>query len=296
MRGSLSPTVTETVGRFAPSPTGDLHLGSLLAAMASYCEARSKNGRWLLRIDDIDPPRSVKGSAAAIQRTLEQYGFEWDEPVIWQSQRMGHYRDALQRLVDAGRLFCCGCSRKTLPTGQPYPGYCRDHRLHSCESQRPDTALRLHLHGEVHFIDRFQGEMHIDLASQVGDIIVWRRDGLVSYSLACAVDDATLSSEVVRGADLLDSSAAQIAIIQLLGQRPPHYAHVPVLLNQRGDKLSKHSKAPLIASQNTLDVLHFSWQLLGQQVFRAETRQAFWKHALMSWDSLRVPTSRRLTI
>ena len=240
-------------GRFAPSPTGELHFGSLLAALASYCDIKHRGGAWHLRIDDIDQPRAVAGSADAIQRSLQRLGFEWDGPVLWQSTRLDHYRDHLAALVDQGKIFACNCSRRFLPSGEPYPGRCRDKRIvavaapDAASSAKvngdgnatpdytvPDHALRMHLTGELTFNDAVQGTQHVDLANAVGDCIIWRRDGLVSYSLACAVDDAEQASHVVRGADLLESTGTQLAIMQALGLQAPHYAHIPVAVDSRG--------------------------------------------------------------
>ena len=186
-------------GRFAPSPTGNLHFGSLLAAMASFCEARAKGMRWLLRIDDIDGPRSVKGSADSIQLSLLNYGMQWDDEVQWQSRHEARYKDALARLIEQNLVFQCGCSRKSLPPDNVYPGTCRDNRVQSINDPVVDRALRLVLPDTLDFVDAVQGAQHVALNRQVGDIVIWRRDGLVSYSLACAVDDAMDCTDVIRG-------------------------------------------------------------------------------------------------
>jgi len=251
-------------GRFAPSPTGELHFGSLLAAVASYCEARSKAGQWHLRIDDIDKPRCVPGAAESIQKTLRRYGLQWDGDVRWQSTRHADYRQALTRLIDRGIVFSCGCSRRSLPAGQIYPGTCRDNRVRSINEPIDDRALRIILPASIEFADGVQGNQSVSLHSEVGDIIIWRRDKLVSYTLACAVDDAADSTEVVRGADLLPSTAAQIAVMNYLKLTPPDYAHIPLAVNTNDDKLSKHSKAAPIDSMDPLATLHRPWRFLGQ--------------------------------
>lgn len=284
---------SSTVGRFAPSPTGDLHFGSLLAALASYCEALRSNGHWLLRIDDIDGPRSVPGSAAAIQDTLKLYGFVWDGPVRWQSQHQTRYKDALTELVKQKRVFACRCSRRQLPAGGIYPGTCRDNILTSTDKPVSDCALRLRLSDELIVNDRIQGKLTFDLQSDCGDIVIWRRDQLVSYSLACAVDDATDVSEVVRGADLLGSTGAQLAIMQYLNLPPPRYAHIPVAIDANRDKLSKHSKAPPISTLEPVATLLQAWRFLGQDDLSATSINEFWSHAICNWSLQKVPAQAK---
>ncbi|NND89253.1 MAG: tRNA glutamyl-Q(34) synthetase GluQRS [Granulosicoccus sp.] len=285
---------TGIIGRFAPSPTGDLHFGSLLAALASFCDARHQRGQWLLRIDDIDEPRSVPGSADAIQRTLERYGFHWDGPVRWQSNRQERYVEALSSLVESGLIFACDCSRRSLPTGQVYPGRCRHRRVSDLPVMH--HALRLSLSGTVYFDDAIQGVQRFDLAVDVGDSIVWRRDGLVSYALACAVDDADQVTHVVRGADLLEGTGVQLGIIEALGLTPPIYAHLPVAVNTDGDKLSKHSRAPAISELEPVAVLQRAWQVLGQAPLTSGSVGEFWSEAIPAWDIRRVPQQRRCVV
>lgn len=197
------------MGRFAPSPTGPLHFGSLLAAIASYLEARTSGGRWLLRIEDIDPPREQPGADAEIQRALEAYGLEWDGPVIYQSRRRDRHDAAVESLLASGRAYACSCSRRDLanaprgPLGIIYPGTCRQ----GCSG--PDSAIRVRTTDEpVTFDDRLQGPREQRLESESGDFVIRRRDGLIAYQLAVAVDDALDGiTEVVRGIDLLDSKS-----------------------------------------------------------------------------------------
>ena len=250
-------------GRFAPSPTGDLHFGSLLAAMASYCQAHTCGARWQLRIDDIDRPRSVQGSAERIQQSLLNYGLQWDDPIVLQSQHQDRYTRALSSLIQRGLVYKCNCSRRSLPAGKIYPGHCRANLLESLDAPIGDYALRIQLHGTIDFNDGVQGQQHIALHEDIGDVIIWRRDKLVSYSLACAVDDATDCTQVVRGADLLPSTGAQIAIMQAMSLTVPDYAHIPVAVNTDNDKLSKHSKAPSIDSLPITRTLHQAWHFLG---------------------------------
>ncbi len=281
-------------GRFAPSPTGDLHFGSLLAAMASYCEAKRQDIAWQLRIDDIDGPRSVPGAAQGIQQTLCRYGLHWDGAVSWQSGHDERYRNALAALIHQGLVFSCGCSRRSLPVGKIYPGTCRDQRISSLDDPVVDKALRLVMPDKLAFEDTIQGIQRVAVAAELGDIIIWRRDKLVSYSLACAVDDATDCTEVVRGADLLQSCAAQIAIMQYLSLSVPRYAHIPVVVDANNDKLSKHSKAAALDTLNPLETLHRAWRFLGQQSFEAGAVDAFWSQAIATWQINRVPAKLRM--
>ncbi len=229
------------VGRFAPSPTGPLHFGSLLAAVASYLDARRAGGRWLVRIEDIDPPREQPGAAQDIVAALEAYGFEWDGPVQYQSASAGAHRDALDALQAAGRLYRCGCSRRDLadarrgPLGIIYPGTCRN------SPAAGEAALRVRTSDEpVEFVDRLQGLQSMRLESESGDFVVLRRDGLVAYQLAVVVDDHLQGiTDVVRGIDLMDSTPRQIWLQRCLGYPLPRYAHIPVAVHADGSKLSK---------------------------------------------------------
>lgn len=282
-------------GRFAPSPTGALHFGSLLAALASYCQSRQQGEHWFLRIDDIDGPRSVPGSADAIQNSLERLGFEWDGPVIRQGHHLQRYRSALQQLIDLDRVFACNCSRKSLAGSPVYPGHCR----HQALTHFPvaDHAVRIRLSGMLQFEDGVQGLQRFDLGRDVGDSIVWRRDGLVSYALACAVDDADTVSQVVRGADLLAGTGVQLAIIKALGLTPPRYAHVPVARDANGDKLSKHSQARAIDTYDAMEILQQAWQVLGQSPLTdVGCTREFWSRAFAQWRLERVPRLPQITV
>ncbi len=266
--------------------------------MASYCDVKQQDGRWLLRIDDIDGPRSVPGSADAIQRTLEVFGLEWDGPVQWQSQHLDRYRSSLDELVKKALVFACNCSRRSLPSGQIYPGNCRNNILtrdqQSNDYMVPDHALRIALTGQLYFQDKVQGTQSTQLEEQVGDIIIWRRDKLVAYALACAVDDAQSVSHVVRGADLLSNTSAQIAIMRALNLPIPRYAHIPVAIDSNGDKLSKHSKAQPISSLAALPVLIQAWNFLGQAMIEAESVSNFWAQAIKLWQIEKVPNTMRM--
>jgi glutamyl-Q tRNA(Asp) synthetase len=229
-----------TTGRFAPSPTGPLHLGSLLAAVGSYLFARSAGGRWRVRIDDLDPPRTVPGAADEQLRALEAYGLWWDDEVVYQSRRTSAYEEAIDRLSAGGYTFPCGCSRAELAadgSDGTYPGTCRDglpggKRARSVRARAPADP--------VCFVDRLLGTQKQDLAVTCGDFVVRRADGLFAYQLAVVVDDLAAGvTEVVRGADLLDSTGRQIHLYRALGAMPPAYAHLPVVVTPAGVKLSK---------------------------------------------------------
>ena len=236
-------------GRFAPSPTGPLHLGSLVAAVGSWLYARAEGGRWLVRIEDIDTPRVVAGSAEEILAALIRYGLEWDGEVVWQSRRTALYEDALGRLRASGRVFDCACSRADLqraasaPLGAEavYPGTCRD----GLPPGRPARAIRFRAPDEViAFDDRLCGHVEENVAERTGDFVVRRADGLFAYQLAVVVDDADQGvTQVVRGADLLSSTARQIALQRALGYPTPAYAHLALVTTPDGAKLGKRDGA-----------------------------------------------------
>jgi glutamyl-Q tRNA(Asp) synthetase len=232
----------EPLGRFAPSPTGPLHLGSLLAAVGSYLDARSAGARWLIRIEDLDTPRVIPGCADELWRTLEAFGFEWEGEVLFQSTRRAAYREALEALIASGRAYPCSCSRKDLAgldEEAGYPGTCR-----TGPTRSGPTALRFRVSdATIHFDDMFLGPQHFDLAT-CGDVVVERRDRLASYQLAVVVDDAFQQvTRVVRGADLLSSTPWQIDLQQALSLPRPIYGHLPLLLEPDGSKLSKSRRS-----------------------------------------------------
>lgn len=262
--------------------------------MASFCEARSKGALWYLRIDDIDGPRSVKGSEHRIQQSLQRYGLVWDGDIHWQSARNERYRQALADLIEQRLVFRCSCSRRSLPSGKPYPGTCKGKLLQSPDEPVIDCALRLVVPESLSFNDAVQGEQRLNLAATLGDVIIWRRDKLVSYTLACAIDDATDTTEVVRGADLLASTAAQIAIMQYLSLPVPDYSHIPVVVDVNDDKLSKHSHAANIDTMDTLTTLQSAWRFLGQPAINANNIVEFWNLAPDAWQIRRVPRQLRL--
>jgi glutamyl-Q tRNA(Asp) synthetase len=259
----LTAPGTGYVGRFAPSPTGDLHLGSLAAAAASYLHARQAGGEWLVRIEDIDPPREVPGSADSILRTLEALGLEWDRDVRRQGSRFAEYLAFARRLYEEGEAFYCRCSRQQLrarSTGDRYPGTCRDKRLPA-----DDAALRLRVGDEaIVFTDGLRGRVTRCIAATDGDFVIVRRDGLPAYHLAVVVDDADQKvTDIVRGGDLLDSTPLHICLQQRLGLGVPRYWHIPVVTNAAGEKLSKGSGATAIDARRPSDSVLRVLRLLG---------------------------------
>ena len=232
------------IGRFAPSPTGPLHLGSLYTALASFLDARSHQGQWRVRIDDLDTHRNIAGASGGILKTLQMFGLEWDDPVDYQSWHLAEYEAALCRLTEQGHVYRCVCSRKGLAVSgnaSVYPGFCRD-RLVPIGTPH---ALRIKTgHHAIACNDRLQGLLCQDLAKQHGDFVLQRKEGIIAYTFAVVVDDARQSiSHVVRGADLLDETPKQIYLQQLLGLPTPCYLHLPLLVDQQGHKLSKQTRA-----------------------------------------------------
>jgi len=242
-------------GRFAPSPTGPLHFGSLIAAVGSYLDARHHGGQWLVRIEDLDPPREVAGAAAGILRTLEAFGLHWDGPVAWQSERADYYEQATQRLLSSGWAYPCACSRRDVMEvagGGVYPGTCRG----GLAPGRPARALRMRVaDGPVSFHDRIQGLVSQDLETQVGDFVIRRADGLFAYQLAVVVDDAAQGvTHVVRGSDLVDSTPRQVHLQRVLDLPVPQFAHLPVALDADGRKLAKQTSAAAVGEDPSTEL------------------------------------------
>lgn len=281
------------VGRFAPSPTGPLHLGSLVTAVASFLHARAHGGEWLVRIEDIDPPREVPGAADAILRTLEAFELEWDRPVLYQSSRLDEYRRTADDLLASGRAFRCRCSRSEIRAANEgesgrYPGTCRDRPV-----ARGDAAVRLRVdHAVVRVADALQGTSEVDLAASLGDYVVVRRDGLPAYHLAVVLDDAQQGvTTVVRGVDLLDSTPAHVHLQSVLGLPTPTYYHLPVVVNAAGQKLSKQTGAATVDARDG-SAAAMVLKLLGLAVpaqLVGERPGALWRWAADRWhiDALR---------
>lgn len=249
-------------GRFAPSPTGPLHAGSLYTAVASWLLARHHGGKWVIRIEDVDRDRCISGAAEHQLATLAGFGLVSDEPVIWQSRRDPHYQTALNRLLHTGDAFVCGCSRRQLADqGGLHHGCVAPVRPDGHNAVRLDTARS----GRIQFHDGLQGDQQQDVASSVGDVVLLRADGCWAYQLAVVVDDAAQDiTHVVRGADLLDSTARQIWLQQRLGLPTPHYLHLALLTDCHGRKLSKSDSAHPVDTDNALLWLRQVWGWLGQ--------------------------------
>jgi glutamyl-Q tRNA(Asp) synthetase len=286
------------LGRFAPSPTGSLHAGSLLAAVGSYLDVRSLGGRWLVRIEDLDTPRVIPGCAAQMLRTLESFGFEWDGDVLYQSTRREAYRAALDRLVTAGRAYRCSCSRRDLATGEEhggYPGTCR------AGPTRPGpTAWRFRVADrEIAFDDLYLGPQTFDL-TRLGDVAIERRDGISTYQLAVVVDDAFQGvNRVVRGADLLASTPWQIELQSALEIPEVRHGHLPVLVEPDGQKLSKSERAvPVDASTASLaltSTLTYLSHPPPPELAGASIRE-LWSWAIAHWSPHSIAGRKEVTL
>ncbi len=281
------------VGRFAPSPTGPLHLGSLVAAMASYCDAKSRDGAWLVRIEDVDTTRCHASLTRDILQTLQRYQLSWDGEVVIQSQRTASYEAALSQLKALDLAYPCTCSRKEIADtstrqgieGHIYPGTCLHHPL------KPDTPVAWRFKSPAQmmaFEDRIVGLQQHQMAQEIGDFVIKRADGLFSYQLAVVVDDALQGvTDVVRGADLLNSTTRQCCLQQALGYPTPRYAHVPLVLNVDGQKLSKQTLAAALPTDNLLATLTHAASFL--PFFSASVPQftdvpSFWRWAIDHWQ------------
>jgi len=287
------------VGRFAPSPTGPLHFGSLVAAAGSYFDARSNNGRWLLRIEDVDRPRTVAGAAESILAGLERFGFEWDGEIVRQSRRDEAYAAAFERLELDGHAFPCACSRREIADSslardgsRVYPGTCRK----GLPAGREARAWRVRVRGTIDFEDAVQGAQRECLETELGDFVILRADGLYAYQLAVVVDDFDAGvTHVVRGADLLDSTARQIYLQGLLGYPTPAYAHLPIASNAAGEKLSKQTHAPEVDGSRPQLALLAAIAFLGQnppEVLADEPLAEIHRWAVANWSLRRVPRCR----
>lgn len=287
-------------GRFAPSPTGPLHFGSLIAALGSFLEARKCRGEWLLRIEDVDVTRTVPGAADSILRVLERCGLYWDGPVRYQSQQTEGYQAAIERLLHAGLVYPCTCSRRALAGASRardgsliYPGTCR--------SKTPPanrlSALRLQVHNtSIGFYDALQGDFSQRLASEVGDFIIRRADGLFAYQLAVVVDDAAQGvNQIVRGSDLIDSTPRQIYLQRLLNLSTPDYAHLPIVLDSHGEKLSKQTKAAPLDERQPGRAMWAALRFLGQEPpldLAQESPAIILDWAIKQWRLERTPAIR----
>jgi len=281
----MSPV--SVIGRFAPSPSGDLHFGSLVSAVGSYLEARSAGGAWLLRVEDIDPPREVSGSARRIIDDLSRLGLEPDGPVLYQSSRLEAYQLAVNCLLEKGLAYPCTCSRKDIPASGIYPGTCRG----GIANGKKPRSIRFRVNdGKVQFTDKLQGQITDSPAGISGDFIIRRADGLFAYQLAVVVDDEYQAvTQVVRGADLLDSTTRQICLQEALGFESPHYMHLPVALSADGKKLSKRLQADPVKHQDPAFAVSRALQFLGQEPPTGLSLDTLWKWSLEHWSSDLIP-------
>lgn len=282
------------IGRFAPSPSGPLHFGSLVTALGSYLQAKFNHGNWLVRIEDIDPPREVKGAASAILTTLEALNLYWDGEILYQSACSKRYRDVLQSLIDKQHAYYCDCTRQrihNLPSGL-YDGYCRDRLLSQIYQQR--LAIRLKQNKPVYqFTDQIRGLQNVEIANAQEDFIIHRKDDLFAYNLVVVLDDNEQGiTEIVRGADLLPVTAKQISLYQLLGFPLPTYCHLPLVLDNNDNKLSKQNHAMPIELNNLKTLTVQALQFLGQVIpenWQDANQMQLLDWAIKHWDITKVP-------
>lgn len=281
------------VGRFAPSPSGPLHAGSAVAALASYIDCRAQGGTWFVRMEDLDTPRNVPGADRIILQQLQALGMRWDGDVLYQTQRLGAYQHAFDALLSLNLVYPCGCTRREIadsvlrlqgyfPDGErPYPGTCR---LGLIEG-RQALSWRLRVpQGQISFQDRWLGPMEQNVLQSVGDFVLRRADGIWAYQLAVVVDDAHQGvTHVVRGEDLLSSTARQLLLGKLLGLASPEYLHVPLVTDTSGHKLSKQNGAAALDLSDPLGVLQRAWSALGFEPLPVEDVTGFWAAAMPVW-------------
>jgi glutamyl-Q tRNA(Asp) synthetase len=292
-------------GRFAPTPSGPLHFGSMIAAIASYCDARANDGTWHVRVDDIDKPRIVAGAADDILRTLTTFGLAWDGRIVYQSRNSDSYHAAVHLLRNRAHVFNCSCSRKDIneasDTGMDrplYPGTCRN----GMRAGRRARSLRLQIDDDAQagFIDLLQGSVSQQLASAVGDLVLYRSGGVFSYHLACAVDDAQLGvTHIVRGADLIESTPRQIHLQNLIGLATPAYLHVPMATNDQGQKMSKQTGADGVDSTRPGEVIHAVLKFLGQRPppdLAQEPARTAIEWAVHNWRRENLPEARDIAV
>lgn len=287
----MSPV--RVVGRFAPSPTGELHFGSLVSAVGSYLEAKCAGGRWLLRIEDIDPPREVAGSATRIIDDLHRLGLHPDGPVLYQSSRLDAYQEAINLLVKKGLAYPCACSRKDLPESGTYAGTCRN----GIPAGKNPRSIRFLVEpGVCVFDDLLQGPVSDSPAEIGGDFIVKRADGLIAYQLAVVVDDDFQGiTQVVRGADLLDSTSRQILLQKALGLVSPVYLHLPLAISPDGKKLSKQTKTDPVKHQEPATAVSQALHFLGQNPPPGLQLNDLWTWALEHWNNKLIPRVKTIS-
>ncbi len=295
----LTRSYPRYLGRFAPSPTGPLHYGSLVTAVASYLQAKSQNGDWLIRIEDIDPPREQAGATNSILRTLHDYGFRSGSKPIFQKKQFKNYIYHAQRLIKLNHAYACECSRKDLALisshgsmGAIYPGTCANKNL----APSPDFSIRARCrHSEIRFSDAVYGDQCTNLGKESGDFVILRRDYLPSYILAVSIDDANERyTEVVRGYDLLAITPRQIHLTKLLGRKPPNFMHIPIITNDQGEKLSKQTHAPALNKSHARIMLYNALIDLGQEppkFLQWRSVMSIWDWAVMNWRPELIPAA-----
>lgn len=287
-------------GRFAPSPTGPLHFGSLIAAVGSYLEAKSRNGEWLVRMEDLDPPRCMPGADQAIIHSLAAYGFEWDGEIVYQSQRFDLYAQALEALRAQDQTYFCNCSRKAIIERCAQGQYGAIYDAHCRNTQQQEGATRIKVTGAICYADRLQGDVYQDLAQDIGDFHLLRRDGLYAYHIGVVIDDALQGiTDIVRGFDLLDSTPRQIYLQQQLGYATPGYAHLPLALKADGQKLSKQNLAQALDNDKPVPVLWEALNFLGQQPpqeLRSMSLSECWAWAIANWNFSHIPKAEGIEI
>ncbi|RDH84771.1 MAG: tRNA glutamyl-Q(34) synthetase GluQRS [endosymbiont of Galathealinum brachiosum] len=295
----MTSTTNTYRGRFAPSPTGPLHKGSLVAAVASYLEAKKYNGQWLVRMEDVDELRNVKGAADSILRSIEAFGFEWDEDILYQTQRKEAYAEALQQLKEQNLIYPCTCSRKSLKAkaasgeitsgqlGVIYPGFCTNNNFSNFKTDEYAIRIKV-LEQKICFDDELLGANSQNLKADSGDFIIRRRDALFAYQLAVVVDDAFQNiTHVVRGVDLLDSTVRQLYLQQCLKYNQLQYAHLPLIVHANGDKLSKQTGAQSIGDKADIPLLVECLEFLGQNPPKELERDSLnnvWCWAMENWE------------
>ena len=295
-------TPKKVIGRFAPSPTGPLHFGSLIAALGSYLDTRSRGGQWLVRMEDLDPPREQPGAGDDILKTLEAFGFEWDGPVIYQSQHLDLYRETITDLLKNNQAYYCTCSRKDIAklvagdSGTRYPGTCRGH-----VRPQENTSIRiLTNNNEISLLDRLQGKYSWNLENEFGDFIIKRKDQLFAYHLAVVIDDAGLGvTDIIRGADLLTSTPHHLHLQQVLGLPTPHYVHLPMAVNKTGVKLSKQSHAAPINIDNAVPELRAALTFLNQSLPPEHAhcnKYELLGWAIKHWNLENIPAVKKITV
>jgi len=289
--------ISNYIGRFAPSPTGPVHLGTLIAAVGSYLQAKKNDGKWLIRMEDVDTTRTVRGSDSEIFHTLEAFGFEWNGEILYQSKQTEHYEYALEQLKSLSLVFPCSCSRKQLANSnsQIYPGTCRSRQL----PETGEHALRILAQDiTIEFNDIVMGKQSQNMEQQCGDFVIKRRDGLFAYQLAVVVDDALQNiTEIVRGSDLLDSTPRQIYLQQLLAYPTPDYCHLPLAVDSDGNKISKSEGATKVDIKNREKLMCDVLDFLGQAPpadLSASNINDIWSWAEEHWDVTHVPSKTHI--